>query len=193
MLFYCHLPLEKGRALNLNKLENTLPKDALCQVWLKLTQWFWRTSFFYFVDVFSLLSPLGKGRGHASEQTYPRMLCAKFGWNWSSGSGEEDFLISSIYFCYFVIFYPWKRAGPFIWTNLYALHPNMLCAKFGWNWPGGSGEEDENVKTRTDDGQQPIKKAHLSFQLRWAKNILCLRWYDFYQIGIFLFHEKIKT
>ena len=23
----------------------------------------------------------------------------------------------------------------------------MLCAKFGWNWPTGSGEEDENVKS----------------------------------------------
>ena len=43
----------------------------------------------------------------------------------------------------------------------------MLCAKFGWNWPSGSGEEDENV---TDDGRQVIRKVHLSFQLRWAKN-----------------------
>ena len=22
----------------------------------------------------------------------------------------------------------------------------MLCVKFGWNWPSGSGEADENVK-----------------------------------------------
>ena len=30
----------------------------------------------------------------------------------------------------------------------------MLCAKFGWNWPSSSGEEDENVKSlwrRTTD------------------------------------------
>ena len=27
------------------------------------------------------------------------MLCAKCGWNWHSGFGEEDFLISSMYFC----------------------------------------------------------------------------------------------
>ena len=32
--------------------------------------------------------------------------------------------------------------GPFIWTNLNPLYPRMLCAKFGWNWPIGSGEED---------------------------------------------------
>ena len=45
---------------------------------------------------------------------HPRMLCAKFGWNWLSGSGEDDFLISSMYFHYFVIISPWKRAEPFI-------------------------------------------------------------------------------
>ena len=73
---------------------------------------------------------------------HPRMLCAKFGWNWPSGSGEEDFLISSMYFHYFVIISPWERAGSFSWRNLNPLQPMMLCAKFGWNWPSGSGEED---------------------------------------------------
>ena len=32
-LFRNYLPLEKGRALHLNKLESPSPKDALCQVW----------------------------------------------------------------------------------------------------------------------------------------------------------------
>ena len=41
-LFRNYLPLEKGGALHLNKLESPSPKNALCQVWLKLTQWFWR-------------------------------------------------------------------------------------------------------------------------------------------------------
>ena len=56
----------------------------------------------------------------------------------------------------------------------------MICAKFGWNMPSGSGEEDENVKSLQTDGrtdrqtdvQQVIRKAHLSFQLRWAKNVI---------------------
>ena len=61
----------------------------------------------------------------------------------------------------------------------------MLCVKFGWNWPSGSGEEDENVKSlqtdgqtdgqtdrQTDDARQVIRKAHLSFQLRWAKKVI---------------------
>mgnify|MGYP003691595853 CR=1 FL=1 len=41
------------------------PKDALCQVWLKLAKWFWRRRFFNFVNVFSLFFnylPLEKGR-----------------------------------------------------------------------------------------------------------------------------------
>ena len=40
--FRNYLPFEKGGALYLNKLESLLLKDALCQVWLKLAQWFWR-------------------------------------------------------------------------------------------------------------------------------------------------------
>ena len=47
-----------------------------------------------------------------------------------------------MYFHYFVIISPWIGAAPFIWTNLNTLHPRMHCAKFGWNWPCGSKEED---------------------------------------------------
>ena len=44
-------------------------------------------------------------------------------------------------FSQFCNYLPWKRAGPFIWTNLNPHHSRMLCAKFGWNWPCGSREE----------------------------------------------------
>jgi hypothetical protein len=37
-------PLEKGNPLPLNKPESPPSKDDLCQVWLKLAQWFWRRS-----------------------------------------------------------------------------------------------------------------------------------------------------
>ena len=50
-----------------------------------------------------------------------------------------------MYFRYFVIISPLKNAWPFIWTNLNLLHPRMLYANFGWNWPSGSGEEDFQV------------------------------------------------
>ena len=63
---------------------------------------------------------------------YPRMLSANLGKNCPFGSGE-DFKILPMYFCYFAIISPWKRAGSFIWTNLNPLHAKMLCAKFGWN------------------------------------------------------------
>ena len=79
--FLDYLPLGGGEALHLNNLECPLPKDALCQVWLKLAQWFLRRS-----------------RKVKSLQT------------------------------------------------------------------------DRQTDRRTDDGQWVIRKAHLSLQLRWAKN-----------------------
>ena len=58
-------PLGKGMALQVNWLEPPSPKDAFCQVWLKLAQWFWRRRFFKnFFKVFSLFRnylPLEKG------------------------------------------------------------------------------------------------------------------------------------
>ena len=86
---------ENSMVLHLNKLESLSPKYALRQVWLKLAQWSWR----------------------------------------------RGFLISSMFFRFFVIISSWKRTGPFIWRNWNTLHPRMLCAKFGWNWPSGSKEE----------------------------------------------------
>ena len=44
-------------------------------------------------------------------------------------------------FYYFLTISPWKRAGSFNWINLNSLHPWIIYAKFGWNWPSGSGEE----------------------------------------------------
>ena len=38
-LFCNYLPLDKGMALHLNKLESPLLKNTLCQVWLKLSQY----------------------------------------------------------------------------------------------------------------------------------------------------------
>ena len=92
---------------------------------------------------------------------------------------KNFFLFSSIYFRYFAIISPWKRAGSFFFlTNLNPFHPRVLSVKFEWNWLSGFGE-DENVKftdgrtdRQTDDGQQVIRKTHLSFQLRWGKNDL---------------------
>jgi hypothetical protein len=44
-LFHYYLPLEKDYPLSLNKFISPLPKDDLCQVWLKLAQCLWRRRF----------------------------------------------------------------------------------------------------------------------------------------------------
>ena len=46
-------PWKKAWSFNWKKLESPSLKDALCQVWLKLAQWFWR-KFLNLVNVFSL-------------------------------------------------------------------------------------------------------------------------------------------
>ena len=102
-------------ALYLKKnLESPSHKDALCQVWSKLTHWFWTRRFFNFVNVFSrfcnnLLLEKGGAIWRKLNPFHRRMHCAKFGRNWFSGSGEEDFLISSMYFHHFVIISPLKK------------------------------------------------------------------------------------
>ena len=171
-----------------------------------------------------------------------------------------------MYFRYFVIISPLKRAGPFIWktwipftqgcfvpslveigsvvlkkkifkfVNVFSLFRNYLpfgeemtlhlnildspwpkealCAKFGWKWPSGSGEEVKNRKSlqtdrrtvrQTDDGRQVIRKAYLSFKLRWAKKnreslhprMLCAKigwnWPGVLNGKLFKFRQRIFT
>ena len=50
--FRYHLPLEKGVARHLTRLEFPSPKDAFCEVWLKLARCFWGKRFLDFVNVF---------------------------------------------------------------------------------------------------------------------------------------------
>ena len=108
------------------------------------------------------------------ESLHPRILCAKFGWNWLSGSGEEDFLILSLFFPYFCNYLPWEKGGALHLNKLESLHPRILCAKLGRNWPSGSGEVDENVKSlgqRKRQRQQRQRRTTDTFRsekLTWA-------------------------
>ena len=60
--------------------------------------------------------------------------CAKSGWHWHSGIGE-NILKSFINFHQFAIISHWEVARPFLWIKLNHLHPRMICCKFGWNSP----------------------------------------------------------
>ena len=76
-LFGYKLPFKKAVTLQLNKLKIPFTK-GLCQVWLKLTHWFWRKRILNFCYI--LLSPLEKGCGlnfNKLESSLPSMLCAK--------------------------------------------------------------------------------------------------------------------
>ena len=152
--FCYYLPMQKKVwPFHLKKLKSSLPRDAFCQFWRKWSMWFYRRRFFNFrcfcyylpfEKYFVIILPWKSAWPFIWINKYtlhPRMICAKFDWNWLSGSGEEVFFKSSMYFRYFVFISRCKRAKPFIWTNLNSLHPRMHCAKFSWNWPSGSGEK----------------------------------------------------
>ena len=53
LYFTTTFPWKKDMVFHLNKLMSPSLNEALCQVWLKLTLWFWR-QFLNFVNVFQL-------------------------------------------------------------------------------------------------------------------------------------------
>ena len=81
-----------------------------------------------------------------------------------------------MYFHYFVIISPWKRAESIIWTKLYPFTQvsyvpilvvigRVVLEKKMKMWKV-YGETDKTARRRTTGDQ----KCHLSFQLRWAKS-----------------------
>ena len=112
-----NLPLENGRVLHLNKIESLSPKDDLCQVWLKLAQWFWRR-LLNFLLLFRNYLHLEKGEAlqlNKLESTLPKdALCQVFFSKLVEWFRRRTFFIFINVFCYFVITSLWKRAWPFI-------------------------------------------------------------------------------
>jgi hypothetical protein len=43
---------------------------------------------------------------------------------------------------FFVIISHWTTPLPFSWTIFNSRHPRMICTKFDWKWPAGSGKVD---------------------------------------------------
>jgi hypothetical protein len=123
-LHFCdYLSFEEDLALYLNKLEFPSPKNNLYQVWLKLACWFWRRWFLKIFNVFLL----------------------------------------------FRYYLPLERGYPLTVNKLESPSPKDLCQVWlklvQWFW-----RRIWKCKSlQTDARQQAIRKAHLSFQLRWAK------------------------
>ena len=128
---------------------------------------------FKFVSVFSLFCnylPWTRVRPFIwtkLNRLLPTMHCAKFGWNWPSGSGE-DFLNFINVFLLFCNYLPLEKGRALHLNKLDSLQPRILCAKFGWNWPSGSIEE-ENVKSlRQCQHQWRTTDKFWSEKLIWA-------------------------
>ena len=119
MLFCYNLPFEKSVALCLNKLIYPSLKNALCQVWLKLTQCFWSERFLYFVNVFLLFC--NYFRSEITEKGGALHL-------------NELFI--------FLNYLPLDRGMPFILKNLNPHHPSKfqtflvvkMADHFFYNW-----------------------------------------------------------
>ena len=90
----CIFTILSLRGLHLNKIESPLPKNAMCQLWLKVVAWFGSFSL-NFGNVFQLF------------RYYLRLekrVCSFFLTNFKG----EDFIY--MYFCYYDVISPWKRS-----------------------------------------------------------------------------------
>jgi hypothetical protein len=142
--------------MKLNKL-NSLHRRIICTKF----DWFWQAGsgkdfFLKFECNFTLLllSPLGEGQSPSFEQIWipsPKddlcQVCLKLAqWFW------RRFLNDTTSFLHFCDYFPFEEDLALIWTKLNSLHLKIICTKFDWILPSGSGEEAEYVKVyrRTD-------------------------------------------
>ena len=82
--FFITSTYKKGNHLYLNKPEFPSPKDVLCQVLLKLAQWFWRGYLKSHHCIFLLLSPLEEGHGSSFETKRSTGLKSPTSVNWNT-------------------------------------------------------------------------------------------------------------
>jgi hypothetical protein len=76
------------------------------------------------------------------EGDHPRIISAKFGWDWlNSFRGEDFFQISSPFFLFLAWRPSWLEVG-IIGHNFGRCHPRIIPPKFCCNWPSGFRGED---------------------------------------------------
>ena len=173
--FRYYLPLEKGDPLHLNRIESTSPKDDLCQIWLKLVQWFWRrflndpTPFLHFCDYHHFEEDLAFSLFEQSWIPFTQ------GW-FVPSLIEFGPVVLKIFFFKFQCFLLFRYHLPLGKGDPLHLHKFELSSpkddlyqvwlKLAQWFRRRSGK----CKCLQTDGQRAIRIAHLSFQLRWAKN-----------------------
>ena len=147
---FCHeIPLEKDKPF---KYQSS--KNALCQVWLKWALCFWRIKFLNFGNAFSL----------SFEQSWIHFTQGCFAQSLVEFDlfCRDDFKISLMYFCYFLIISARKRTGPLIWTNLnyFKLKICQVWLKMAeWFWRRRQKCEKFMTTKNTDDTCKFGKKS----------------------------------
>ena len=126
----------------MKKFESPSPKDASCQFWLKLAQWFWRRRFFNFANVFSLFRnylPLEK------DQTWnptPKYALCKIWLKLAQPFWRRRFFNLSMNLHYFVFISPRKKGGALHLKKHEFSSPKDALCQVWLNWLSGSVEEN---------------------------------------------------
>ena len=122
-----YLLLEKGGAFYLDKFESTSPKDVLCQVWLKLSQWFWKRTLLKF-RCFLIISHWKRAwtfnwtKLNLFTQGEFVSSLLKIGWVVVKGVKKM-----AMYFYNCIMFFPWKKAWSFFYTNINPFWKDAFC------------------------------------------------------------------
>ena len=120
---------------------------------------------------------------------HQKMLCAKFGWNWPSGSGEDFFNVVNAFLQ--LGYHLPLGMGVALHLNKVGLlvSKNALCQV--WlklsKWFQRRSKCEKLTDGQMDDKQQTIRKVHLSFQLK-VHTACALRWKHRKNFYIFLLH-----
>ena len=86
------------------------------------------------------------------------MHCAKFGWNWPSGSGERflNFVdVTSLFRNYL----PIQKGGTIHLKNNESSSPKCQI----WTWSGGCGDENEKVNDDDNNDDDNDDGQHINF------------------------------
>ena len=108
---------------------------------------------------------------------------------------EKNSKLPGPHFDIFVIISSLKRTWPLIWTNLNSLCPRIICTKFDWFWPAGSGEQTYKKKFQcvfTLLLSSPFGEGQsLSFEQTWISSFQ--GWFvpSLFKIGPVVLEKKI--